>query len=364
MKLDPYNHHRRWTNWKLKNKNKIIGISADNSKLILNFLYDMEAGRNTSPGAKKGPRSFIRLNTMCGHLVLIARLIKKNLIGLNEKQIMDLFTKMRDGTIKTGKGNTYTDVGNIVKDFKCFWMWLLRTHKVRKNIISYLVRSNGTKPSWVYLNRDQINLMYNNFPERIRPLISLMYDSGMRVTEGYNIKVIDFEDDFSRLNIPLEISKTFGRKITLTFSRPIIKKFVEDNNLKPDDRLFIVKPCDLNKYLKIVARKVLPNQNSPARENYWNISLYDIRHNSACYWTKKYKTMSGLMYRMGWKKEEEASYYHEFLGFKDEIKPDDFNKVEMISPNLSNIHNKMDLVLKQQEQQNMILLNIVGRIVQ
>lgn len=343
MKLDPYNHRERWVNWRIRNKKNIKGLSRVNSKVILEFLSDMEIGRNTSPNAKKGPRSYIRLNSLQGHICLIARLLNPSLLQAKEKDILSLFENIRNGIIKRQDGNNYTDTANIIKDCKAFYNWALRTHRIKTNIIQYLSRSNGIKPPWVYLNQDQWKLLYNSFYEPLKPIILLMYDSGMRVTEAYNVKVSDFSDDFTKLNIRPETSKTFGRKITLTFSRLAIKEFIKENKLKSDDRIFIVSPSEINKQLKKASARTLPNSESPARENYHNITLYDLRHNAACYWLPKYPTLKGLMYRMGWKKENEAYYYSEFLGFSDEIQ----EKSEYDYHNeFSEIKGKVDLILK------------------
>jgi hypothetical protein len=53
------------------------------------------------------------------------------------------------------------------------------------------------------------------------------------------------------------------------------------------------------------------------------MSLYDFRHNSACYWLPRYKSESALKYRFGWKKSEMVHYYTEFLGMKDTIQNED-----------------------------------------
>jgi hypothetical protein len=54
-----------------------------------------------------------------------------------------------------------------------------------------------------------------------------------------------------------------------------------------------------------------------------NLSLYDFRHSSACFWLPRYKSESALKYRFGWKKSDMIHYYTEFLGMKDTISQDD-----------------------------------------
>ena len=320
-KVDPYHHRERWEAWRRRNCKGIKRIQKENSDLILSFLFDMELGRNVSPTSKKGARSHIRLNSLKCKMLFLARHFNKPLSDMTEDEVMRFFYDLRSGKIRRPDGETYIGVSDIVKDFKTFWNWLLRTNRTKKNIITYLSRSDGIKPAWVYLTEKQFYEVLKKVDSHIAPLILFMYDSGMRVTEANSIRVRDFSDDFQKLNISQEISKTFGRKITLSFSIEAIKKFVKQQNLTSNDRLFIVCPAALNKQLRKAARAVFGNALSPAREEYRKLTLYDLRHNAACYWAQRYPTMRGLMYRFGWKREEQASYYHEFLGFRDEIHP-------------------------------------------
>jgi hypothetical protein len=72
-----------------------------------------------------------------------------------------------------------------------------------------------------------------------------------------------------------------------------------------------------------LAKRVLGDKISPAGQKYSQLSLYDFRHNSCCYWLPRYKSESALKYRFGWKKSEEIHYYSEFLGMRDTISEDD-----------------------------------------
>jgi hypothetical protein len=48
MKIDPYNHKETFLNWKIKVGTSIEGISQENSKLILDYISDMESGLNVA----------------------------------------------------------------------------------------------------------------------------------------------------------------------------------------------------------------------------------------------------------------------------------------------------------------------------
>ena len=53
--------NQRYIQWKEKNKDGIQGINEENSKIILNYVSDMEYGLNIGKSSKKGGRSCNRL---------------------------------------------------------------------------------------------------------------------------------------------------------------------------------------------------------------------------------------------------------------------------------------------------------------
>jgi integrase len=151
-----------------------------------------------------------------------------------------------------------------------------------------------------------------------------LFDSGVRSpTELFNIKISDFSSDFKELNVRQEISKTFGRRIKLMISPELLKEYVTLNNLDKDDFLFEINHSVTNRYLKRVALRVFGDNPSPAGAKYSELTMYDLRHNSCCYWLPRYKSESALKYRFGWKKSEEIHYYSELLGMRDTIQEDD-----------------------------------------
>lgn len=284
LKRDPYNNEAHWEQWKNENSNGIKGISKYNSDLILSFLSDMELGKNVSPVARKGERSQGRLLAIKTQLIFFAKKFEnKNLDTISKDDIHQLFFDMRKGKIVRHDGKPYIGVQNFVRDFKAFWGWLLRTGRVKENITVDLRRSDGRKPDWVYLTEEQFKTLANNANADYRALIWFMYDSGARVTEAYSVRVQDFSNDFTKLHIRKEYSKTFGRIINLKLCSGLIKDFVKFHNLQPQDFLFIKKPPAFNKYLRTAAGKIFGDKESPAREPYNKMTLYDIRHNSCCY---------------------------------------------------------------------------------
>ena len=73
MKRDPWKHRERYLHWKEQTRSGIPEISERSSELIRRFLDDMEMGRNTAAGSKKGSRSYARLNNLKQRLVFMTR---------------------------------------------------------------------------------------------------------------------------------------------------------------------------------------------------------------------------------------------------------------------------------------------------
>jgi integrase len=332
MKIDPYNNKEKWVNWKEKNGCQIRGIAKPSSNIVLRYLKDMEMGMNTSMVSKKGSRSPTRLNTLKNRLIFVIKHLE-NLYGIDniekitEQQICNFFSKMRCGEIKKRDGMIYKSIRDYVKVFKAFWHWYqLINKKEGKEIydITFYLDTSQDKPEWVYLTENQIKLLYEESIPRYKPIIMFLFDTGIRApTELINIKVSDLYNDCKELMIRDEISKTFGRRIKLMLCSDIIKDHIKKNNLSPDDYLFDITPKLVNRYLKGLAKRVLGDEKSLAGQKYSQLSMYDFRHCSCCYWLPRYKSESALKYRFGWKKSDKIHYYSELLGMKDTISEED-----------------------------------------
>ncbi len=103
MKIDPYKHKERYIKWKNSVKGKIKGISNKNSKLILNYLLDMEHGLNVASGNKKGARSYISLNTIKTRMIFLAKKFKEiynldDIIRIKEIELHKFFTGMKNAS--------------------------------------------------------------------------------------------------------------------------------------------------------------------------------------------------------------------------------------------------------------------------
>jgi len=103
----------------------------------------------------------------------------------------------------------------------------------------------------------------------------------------------------------------------------LIREYVLSKGLDSENYLFTKEPKIVNRYLKRLSLKVLGDKISPAGEKYSNLTMYDFRHCSCCYWLPRYKSESALKFRFGWKKSDKIHYYSELLGMRDTINEED-----------------------------------------
>jgi len=347
-KIDPYNHKEKYFKWKKENQGAIPGITELNSNLLKQYLTDMETGLNVSSSSKKGARSYIRLNALRYRVLKLIREFETrfglaSMVDITETQIHSFFMGMRNGTIKRADGKEFIAVKNYVKDFKAFWHWWMKVNRKKKIEIVDLtidLDTSGDKPKWVYLTEEEVKRLSENATQKYRVLIWFLFDSGIRSpTELMNLKVSDFYNDFKELNIRDEISKTFGRKIKLMICSQMLKEYVKTNKIPDDSCPFKISPGMVNRYFNNLGKRILGDKLSPAGQKYSDLTMYDFRHCSCCYWLPRYKSESALKYRFGWKKSDKIHYYSELLGMKDTITEDDL----LIDLTKTEIEKKLEL---------------------
>lgn len=331
-KIDPYKHEEKYNRWKQEQQCRIPDVTPQNADLIRRFLHDMELGLNVSRAGKRGPRSFIRLNTLRTRMACLARRFTDRfglelLTEVSEEQVHTLFNEMRTGVILKQNGQRYLAVSDFAKDFKGFWHWHMEVERRKGTTIedlTYYLDSRPTKPKWVYLTEEQVKLLCEEAKYEYRVLIMFLLDSGIRSpTELVNVRVSDFQENFAKVHVREEVSKTFGRRINLMLCPELLRSFAAKKGRSETDVLFPICPSVANRYLKRLAKRVLGDGVSLAGERFCNLTLYDFRHISACYWLPRYKSESAMKYRFGWKQTERIHYYTELLGMKDNIAEDD-----------------------------------------
>ena len=350
FEVDPYGRKHDFEQW-LKcigyydekiNYAYFDGISRQSSELIIRYIIDLTHGKNVAKGSGRGARSFNHLYNLKTRLPktvdLMERLCKKELIHLDDDDVIKFFNAMRQGVIKTKAGNVYLSVGTYAKMFCAFWRWLVRTQPVDKiqfhSIVEHIDTREDEKPKWEYFTLKDVETMaeYTRSPY-YKALIYFLFDSGIRAPkELMNVRVKDLtpvpESNYLFLQIRDETSKTFGRKIKLMICSDAIKKYVAHAKLQADDFLFTKSYAVMSRMVGYVGYKAL--KRGTVRQQKTNkilikggITMYDFRHNSVCHYLPIYKSENQMKYRYGWKKADMIHYYSEFIGMRDTISDDD-----------------------------------------
>lgn len=365
QKKDLYKTEQRWGNFKENYfKKNPKGTRKQDWNLLIEFLKDMELGVHT-PKGNKGKRTAGTLLNLSSHNKLFLENFNKPLLKLNKKDLHKLEKEIEEGKILKRNGEKFTAFGNYIKDFKVFWNWLIRTGKIKEDITED-ISAKTNKPSWVYMNEEKIKKFFNKLNFEYRVYCFFLYDSGARVSEALNLRIKDFSEDFSKVTIPDEISKTFGRTINLKLSTQFIKDFVKENNLEENDYLFQKQPFTINKYLRYHASSLFGKDkisHIKSRGTFGEFTMYDIRHNSCVFWFNRYPTHKGLMYRFGWRKPDKIEYYSEFLGVKDEISDMDMVTAED-RPKLLQLEEEMKKVKEDSKNYKKLIMKEVRNLLE
>lgn len=214
--------NRMYLSWKKRCGKRIPGISAANSKIILQYIHDMEFGLNVGKSSKKGGRSYNRLYNLQQRLVFLTKKFEKHygvkgLTKLEEQDLHKFFTGMRKGDIRRLDGKIYQDPAYYVKVVKAFWHWWQKVNR-KKGIHLYDITcdldTSKNKPKWVYLTEEEVKKLHDKAIYYYKVLIMFLYDTGVRApSELRNIKVSDLHNDCKELMIRDEIKELMKKNL-------------------------------------------------------------------------------------------------------------------------------------------------------
>ncbi len=356
MKLDVHKHEQRYKNWKdYVLENGEDNMSQRNSEVLLNYVFDMQVGVNISKKSKKGGRSFPRLNSIRQRMAQMMRAFEKrglkDLTELTEEKMMDYFTALRTGEIKTARQEKYKSVQDYAKVFKSFWHWWIKVNRKKGiaiiDITEDLDTSKEEQPSFVYMTKKQLYEDYMPyFDDEEQMILSFVFDSLIRSpTEILSLEVGDLFNKEGEVwvNIPDEISKVKGRLFNLMYCGSDIKNYIKRNNLKPGDKLFSFSSIYFNRKMKKIAHQIWGDKVShpKAKGRYNEITLYSLRHSGSIHFRKLAEDhpealgIDTLRERGGWKDYKMLNYYTSFIGLTGKIQKgklllkEDKDKLEM-----------------------------------
>jgi len=317
--LDINGRTRIWEGFKkteFKSKS-IEGLSKHNSEIAIAQLKDFELGINCTTSGRRTPATLLKLRGF--YRTLSKRIKNKNIEQLTKEELTKIVIKENSQ--------------EFAKGVKVIFTWLYKSKRIKENIVEHILANDYSKgkPAWVYLGEERIKLLLSSLGPNHKALAYLLFDSGIRPEEAWRLRVYDLQEDCTLLDIVDKRSNgervakktSFGRKVKLKLCSELLNEYIKINKLKPEDTLFQITQAGFNKALRVATIKLFGKEQTKSREYTDKITNYDIRHNSACFWLKRYKTHKDLMYRFGWKSEDKILYYTEFLDVRDTIDDED-----------------------------------------
>lgn len=341
-KRDLFGHKERYENWKTEaTESGIVGLTKKNSNLIVKHVLDMEIGVNISNKNKKGARSYPRLNNIRQRLTQMTIMLQKrgikDLTQLTENQLIQFFSDMRTGQIKTNKGEIYRSVGDYAKLFTSFWHWWMKINRKKGKMITDICEEldkTSAKSCFVYITKEQLDQMLPYFTEEEQTLLMFTFDSIIRApTELCSLKAKDIykRDGVVWVTVSAEISKThFERSFNLLYSGDAVWKYITQKEIKPDDYVFNVNHKTLTEKMQKVAKQLFGEKLSDPKAGgkYNEITLYDLRHSGAIHLrilaqkTKKV-SLDAIRQRGGWVDFKMLNHYTQFIGLDGSIEKED-----------------------------------------
>ena len=270
-------------------------------KVILEFI---EFG--TAQGLKKHRQYFY-----LGRLRILARVMGKGFLNPTEKIITKAIITLQN---TNGKRGIYSEAS--INDFKTtlkkFYAWYSKgKYKDLVGDLKLKGKPYKVKRPEDLISKEEFQKLINNcFNERDKALISLLYDSGMRIGEVLTLRVKDVEWDDIGLRVHVPDEGKGGHRLVRCIGTS--KAFVYDyahkyDRTNPEDYFFMkinggrLMYHDVSTMLyKVSKRAGLPHK-----------SMHYFRHSAATRYAAKMGAPA-LMQVMGWKSIRTAETYVHF----------------------------------------------------
>jgi site-specific recombinase XerD len=330
MKRDLFNHTKLWETWKSQLTPRYIeeGLTKENSKLYINYLLDMEKGINLAHKSKRGSRDPKTLNRQRSKIKQILKLFQEkgitDISKVKEEQVIDFFNDWN-------KSHSI----DYAKRMRAFWNWWMTKNRREGKVVKDVTEDLNTNPTsqqnkgesvFVWLDKSGFDKFRSYFDEDKQAVLLFCFDTIIRApTELLSLKVenIYTKGEEVWIDIPNQISKTFGRKFNLVYSGKAVIDYIKKHKKKPEDYLFEVSPVMMNREMQKVAFQLWDNKKSEGGEYYKNITLYDLRHSGAIHYRvlfqKTGQSLDLLRERGGWTDFKMINYYTKRLGLDGHI---------------------------------------------
>jgi integrase len=270
---------------------KISLLIPENKELIMQFLNDAEIGRTILKGQKRKIKPG-RLQRMLGLLLKMDReWLKKPFNEVSEDDMGNFILNLERGIIKSSKGEPYTwETQSTIKKFiRKYYKYLLGEKENYPKLVQFIDTSTRMLEVKSLSKQENDRLIENTSKLIYRFILAVLYDSGARIEEFYNIRKSDLSKENGIYKIRIRISKTKPRTINIPLYPKIIEEYLETNKFKEEDFLCTINYGTLRKHLNRIGKQFLKRSISP----------HTFRHGSATYYAN-YLNRYQISYRYGW----------------------------------------------------------------
>src|SRR3989344_3295519 len=265
-------------------------------KYLINFLDQCLLGK-INVGKKLSLR---RIHRYIDMLLIPLEYWNKETTKISIKEIEDFDKALTSDKIKKrDKGDYASETkAGIRRAIKIYFKWRLGEEKAHKLVGWFDLRRQRKTPD--FLNEKEVELLYRSCRnERERFLIAVLFDTGARAGEFFNIRFEDLampndSNSFIKINLKEEYSKTKGRNISLfwKYSPEAIRDYLK---LRKEKGITLNEPIYEGTYNQ--ARAFIRRLGESKLKK--NIHFHLFRHSSATYFADKLNRQQ-LCVRYGW----------------------------------------------------------------
>ncbi|AAT42947.1 site-specific integrase [Picrophilus oshimae] len=216
-----------------------IGLNKNSCEKIKEFIDDL-----TFSGISDGRKYayIIRLRK-------IALMLNDKFLNPDKKDIKMVISKIMNSSVKWG-GSEHKPSDNAIESYyvtlKKFYKWLLGNNKTYPECVDWIKfnsrPSHEVKPESLITVEEEKKLINACRNSRDRALISLLYDSGCRISELLTMKIKDLRFDDYGAVISVTGKTGFREVRIIGNSIYYLKEYLNDHPLKDlDSWLFIMK---------------------------------------------------------------------------------------------------------------------------
>ncbi len=322
------------TKWKIPDCEKIT---------LIKFLNDLELGK-----VNKGKRiSEIRRIKYIANLKIPLLFFSKPCEKLTIKDIERFEIALSSGEIKSNKKKTYEHNTKIDlrRALKIYLRYRLGKEKADKLTDWLDTRDIVKTPD--YLKETQIEKLFKACKTNYeRFLISVLFDTGARVSEFLNIRFEDIQlpdnnENYVKITLKEEYSKTKGRTVSLywKYSLDSVREFLREREMqgiRAEDAVYEKTYHSIRMFLTRLGKRVLGRSVCP----------HLFRHSSATFYATKLNRQQ-LCYRYGWTfSSNMPDIYISRAGMQDTELDEKFSSTTI---------EELKAVIEKQQQQNQLI---------